>query len=130
MSVIEMISDHPDVDGHLNEKLATAVRHAMYCAAICNSCADACLAEEDVASRRDCIRKCLDCADICAATTRVASRRAGENVAVLRAMLEMCATACETCAEMCSHHDDEHCKRCAKMCRECAADCRTAAQNL
>ena len=130
MSIEKMISEHPDVDGHLNDPLAKAVRHAMYCAAICNSCADACLAEDDPAGRRDCIRKCLDCADICAATTRVASRRTGSNQEILRAMLELCAQACDDCSEMCSKHEDDHCKRCAEMCRECAEDCRTAMNNL
>ncbi|MFD2739490.1 four-helix bundle copper-binding protein [Sulfitobacter aestuarii] len=130
MSIEKMISEHPDVAGHLNEPLAKAVRHAMYCAAICNSCADACAAEENVAERRDCIRQCLDCADICTATYRIATRRTGSNEKILRATLQLCAEACEDCAEMCSHHGDAHCKRCAEMCRECAEDCRKAGQNL
>jgi hypothetical protein len=130
MSIEKMISEHPDVSGHLNEPLAQAVRHAMYCAAICNSCADACLAEREVEERRDCIRHCMDCADICAATYRVATRRTGSNEAILRATLELCAAACDACEKMCSHHDDAHCRRCAQMCRECAEDCRKAAQNL
>ena len=128
MSIEKMIAEHPDVAGHDNEHLTKAVRHAMYCAAICNSCADACSAEPD--DRKECIRKCMDCSDICEATYRVASRRTGSNEAILRAMLEMCAQACEECAKHCDMHDDAHCKRCATMCRECAEDCRTAAQNL
>jgi hypothetical protein len=128
MSIKEMIAEHPHVKGHDNEPLTEAVKHAMYCAAICNSCADACSGEEE--DRADCIRLCMDCSDICTATYRVASRRTGSNEAVLKAMLEMCAKACDACAEMCEMHDDAHCKRCAKMCRECAADCRKAAQTL
>ena len=128
MSIEKMISEHPDVAGHENEILGRAVRHAMYCAAICNSCADACSAEEG--DRRQCIRLCMDCSDICEATYRVATRRTGSNEAILKAMLEMCATACEACAEMCEGMDDAHCKRCAQMCRECAEDCRKAAANL
>ena len=48
MSIEKMIQEHPDVaaSGDHNETLGLAVRHAMYCAAICNSCADACSAEE------------------------------------------------------------------------------------
>ena len=130
MSIKEMIAEHPDVEHHENDPLGDAVRHAMYCAAICNSCADACAAEPDVADRRDCIRKCADTSDICAATYRVASRRTGRNVEILRAMLEMCATACEDCAEMCEGMKDDHCQRCGRMCRECARDCREAARNL
>jgi hypothetical protein len=130
MSIKEMIAEHPDVAGHPNEVLDEAVRHAMHCAAICNSCADACAAEEDAGSRGPCIRLCSDCSDICTATYRVGSRRTGSNEAVLRQMLELCAAACETCADMCEMHDDDHCRRCAKMCRECADDCRKAAANL
>ncbi|TFL19739.1 four-helix bundle copper-binding protein [Jannaschia formosa] len=128
MSIEKMIAEHPDVAGHDNEYLTKAVRHAMYCAAICNSCADACSAEKE--DRVQCIRLCMDCSDICTATYRVATRRAGSNEAVLRATLELCAQACETCAEMCEKMQDAHCQRCAKMCRECAEDCRTAAANL
>jgi hypothetical protein len=45
MSIHKMISLHPDVGGNLNEILATAARHAMFCATMCTSCADACSAE-------------------------------------------------------------------------------------
>ncbi|EKE44793.1 hypothetical protein OCGS_1176 [Oceaniovalibus guishaninsula JLT2003] len=130
MSIKEMLAEHPDVAGHLNEPLAEAVRHAMYCAAICNACADACAAEEDAGERGPCIRLCNDCSDICTATYRVGSRRTGSNEGVLKAMLELCAQACDECAAMCEKHDDAHCARCAQMCRECAEDCRKAARNL
>lgn len=126
MSIQSMIAEHPDVAGNENEALGLAVRHAMYAAAITNSCADACAAEPDVAERRDCIRMCSDTSDICTATYRVASRRTGSNEALLKSMLSLCVEACEACAGMCGHHDDDHCRRCAKMCRECAEDCRKA----
>lgn len=128
MSIKEMIRDHPDVRDDYNEALAEAVKHAMYCAAICNSCADADLAEDMDMSR--CIRLCLDCSDVCTATYRVATRRTDHNVRVIRAMLEACITACETCAEECERHDHPHCQRCAKMCRECAESCRAALSTL
>ncbi|SFG55305.1 protein of unknown function [Palleronia marisminoris] len=130
MSIKEMIAEHPDVAGHENDILGDAVRHAMYCAAICNSCADACMAEKDAAERAQCIRLCNDCSDICTMTYRVASRRTGSNEAIIRSALQLCAEACDACAEMCEMHEDAHCKRCAKMCRECARDCRKAADNL
>lgn len=126
MSIAEMIRSHPDVAGSLNEPLALAVRHAMFCAAICNSCADACTAENDVAERRNCIRACNDCSDVCEATYRLATRRTGSNEELLQAMLRVCIQACEHCAEHCEMHDDDHCRRCATMCRECAEDCRKA----
>ena len=128
MSIAKMIAAHPDVAGNLNEPLAQAVRHAMFCAAICNSCADACLAER--MDMRQCVRTCLDCADICEATYRVATRRTGSNEVVLREMLQLCITACDVCAEECARHDNDHCRRCAEMCRECADDCRAAVETL
>ncbi|MFD1104651.1 four-helix bundle copper-binding protein [Sphingobium olei] len=123
MSIHKMIELHPDVK-QLNDALATAARHAMFCAVMCTSCADACSAEE--MDMRQCIRSCLDCADVCEATAKLAVRRTGENIAVLRAMMEACIRTCELCAEECARHEHEHCRLCAEMCRECAEDCRKA----
>lgn len=124
MSLHKMISLHPDVGENFNEVLATAARHAMFCAEMCTSCADACVAEEmDMAQ---CIRSCLDCADVCAATGRLAIRRTAQNVETLRLMLETCARICALCAEECARHEHEHCQLCAEMCHECAAGCRKA----
>lgn len=124
MSIHQMISLHPDVAGDLNEPLATAARHAMFCSLMCTSCADACVAEE--MDMRQCIRTCLDCADVCEATSRLAVRRTGQNIEALRAMVGTCIHVCELCATECEQHDHEHCRLCATMCRECAEDCRTA----
>ncbi|MBA16317.1 MAG: four-helix bundle copper-binding protein [Sphingomonas sp.] len=128
MSIAEMIKSHPDVAGHLNEPLAKAVRHAMFCSAICTSCADACIAEE--MDMRQCIRNCLDCADICTATFTVAARRTASNEALIQAMLKLCIQACEICAAECEKHDNDHCRRCTEMCRECAADCKAALETF
>ncbi len=128
MSIQKMISEHPAVGSDYNESLGLAVKHAMYCAAICNSCIDACAAEAMDMSR--CMRLCSDCSDICTATYRVASRRTDENRSVIRAMLALCVKACETCAEECEKHDNPHCRRCAQMCRECARDCKAAMEDL
>ena len=124
MSIREMIALHPDVDGDPNEPLAVAARHAMYCAALCTSCADACIADE--MDMRQCIRTCLDCADVCAAMARVAVRRTGSDEELVRLMLDACARICTLCAEECERHEHEHCRLCARMCRECAADCAKA----
>lgn len=128
MSIEKMISEHPQVGGDYNEALGLAVKHAMDCAAICNSCADACSAEE--MDMRRCIRLCLDCADVCTATYRTATRRTDENRQLIRSMLAVCIEACEICAEECEKHEHAHCRRCAQMCRECAEDCRTALARL
>lgn len=124
MSISTMLALHPHADGAVNEALALAARHAMFCATTCTSCADACSAE--VMDMRQCIRLCLDCADICQIASRLMVRQTGENMMILRAMLELCAHACEACAEECERHDHEHCRLCAGMCRDCAQDCRSA----
>jgi len=128
MSIAKMIAAHPDVAGKVKEPVAVAARHALFCSAICTSCADACSAED--MDMRQCIRTCLDCADICAATAKVAIRRTGSNEALLQEMLQLCITACDICAEECDRHDHEHCRICATMCRECAHDCRAAIENI
>ena len=124
MSIKEMIKEHPDVGADWSEQLGEAVKHAMYCAAICNSCADACSAEDG--DMRACIRACMDCSDICTATYRVATRRTSGNVGIIEAMLRTCIAACEACIDECQKHDNAHCQRCAQMCRECADDCLKA----
>ena len=126
MSVAKMINKHPQVNGSLNEDLATAIRHIMFAAPITTSCADACLAEEGVADMRQCIRLCSDTSDICAMATTVATRRTGTNEAVLRQVLELVVAACDGCASECDRHDNEHCRQCAVMCREVVGDARKA----
>ena len=128
MSIHKMIAAHPDVGGDPNDALATAARHAMFCAVICTSCADACSAEP--MDMRQCIRSCMDCADVCTATMKIATRRTADNAAVVRLMLEACAQVCEACAAECGSHDDPHCRLCADMCAECARDCRTALDGM
>lgn len=124
MSIEKMISEHPDVGTDFNPALGLAVRHSMYCAAICNACADACSAE--AMDMRRCIRLCMDCADVCTATYRVATRRTDHNRQLIRTMLAACIEACDICRVECAKHDNPHCRRCAAMCRECADDCRRA----
>ena len=128
MSIRKMISLHPQVQGHVNQPLGDAVHHAMYCAKMCRSCADADLAED--MDMTECIRLCLDCADVCDATANLGLRRSGSNEAVLREMLEFCARVCDACAAECERHEHEHCRLCAQMCRECAEDCRKAAASI
>lgn len=128
MSIEAMISEHPQVGSDYNESPGLAVRRAMLCSAICNSCADACMAEPMDMSQ--CVRMCLDCSDVCAATSRLATRRTGHNRQLIRTMLAVCIEACETCGLECNRHSHAHCRRCATMCRECADDCRIALEAL
>lgn len=128
MSLAKMISMHPDVHGDIDELLATAARHTMFCSSMCTSCADACSAEN--MDMRQCIRICSDCADVCMAASRLSVRRTGQNPTMLGAMLETCGQACTLCAEECERHEHDHCKLCAEMCRECAADCLKATPSV
>ena len=128
MSIKEMISEHPNVGDGYNEQLGEAVKHAMYCAAICNSCVDACNAEQMDMS--ECIRKCSDASDICQAVSTVAARRTHGNMVVIKSLLEACIIACKVCAEECAKHDNPHCRRCEQMCRECMEDCNKALEGM
>ena len=128
MSIRKMIALHPGSGAHVNQPLGDAVHHAMYCAKMCLSCADACAAEP--MDLTQCSRVCSDCADICEAVARLGTRRSGSNDEVLKEMLEFCARVCDACAAECEKHEHEHCKLCAQICRECAADCRNAGLSL
>jgi hypothetical protein len=128
MSIRKMIGLHPMVGGHVNQPLVDAVHHAMYCAKMCLSCADASAAERE--DMRECIRMCLDCADICETTANLGLRRTGSNHQILVETLQLCARACDACATECERHEHEHCRLCAQMCRECAEDCRNAAASV
>src|SRR5436853_6106353 len=108
MSIRKMIGLHPAAAGHVNQPLGDAVHHAMYCAKMCLSCADACAAED--MDMTQCIRACLDCADICDATANLGLRRTGTNEQVLRETPELCARTCHACAAERAKHDHEHCK--------------------
>ena len=128
MSIKEMIQDHPAVGADYNDELGEAVKHAMYGAAIMNSCADACLAEDNAKERAECIRRCLDASDACTAFYRMASRRTHGNVPAIKAMGAATIIACEQCHELCSKHSDPHCTRCATMCEEVIRDVKKAVQ--
>jgi hypothetical protein len=127
MSIEQMLAEHPHVKPETdNIPLRTAVRDIMVCAAICNSCADACVAEP--MDMRQCIRLCMDCADVCTAAYCIGSRRTGGDRQLIRTMLAACAEACTRCADECAFHGPSHahCQRCADVCRECAESCRAA----
>lgn len=127
-----MIASHPDVRGNVNDALIRCIEECFACAQICESCADACLAEDMVAELRQCIRLNLDCADICLATGRLAIRRAGGNERSISLMIRACEDICKRCGEECSRHAGMHghCRICAESCRACAAACASAAQTI
>ncbi len=98
----------------------------MVCALTCTSCADACLAEEQVQELVRCIRLNLDCADVCNATGSVLTRQTSPDPGLARNMLEACAEACRVCAQECERHarHHEHCRVCAEACRRCEQVCQ------
>jgi hypothetical protein len=125
--VSELLATHPHPSGVDREALARCVAECYDCALSCTICADADLAEEDVAEMRRCIRLCLDCADACIATGRMLSRQTENAPETARAQLESCRQSCSTCAEECERHAPHHeqCRLCAESCRRCEAACDT-----
>lgn len=134
MQVLEMIASHPEVRGNTNDKLIRAIEELLNCGQVCTSCADACLAEEQVAMLVQCIRLDMDCADLCFTTARVATRRAGGNVEVIAPLLTACIEACRRCGDECGRHaramEMEHCRICAEACRRCEQACQEALGTL
>ena len=131
MSMRAMLGSHPDAVS-FSEPLAHCVVQCYAAAEACTVCADSCLAEASVQALRQCIRRDLDCADICRMVATIASRRTGDNLSVLRSVLEACAIACTVCAEECEQHGGmhDHCRICAEACRACAESCRGAMQTV
>lgn len=123
--VRELFRRHPAPASDAGEEAFALVQAAAECVAVCTACADACLAEDDPASVRACIRTNLDCADVCQATGRLIARPGKQDADTLAAQLEACATACRACADECGRHasDMEHCRVCAESCRACADAC-------
>jgi ferredoxin len=71
----QMLEAHPGPAHVDRDLLARCIDECLACLQSCTACADANLAEEDVAEMRRCIRLCLDCADVCEATARLLSRQ-------------------------------------------------------
>jgi hypothetical protein len=123
----EMLRTYPGEFGFDADQLARAIDAMVECASTCNQCADACLAEDDVAAQVTCIRRNLDCADACTAAARILGRQTSYEPAMTRAILEACVEACRLCGDECERHGEhgmEHCARCAESCRACEQQCR------
>jgi hypothetical protein len=121
--VTKMLETHPQATA--NEALARCIQECFACALTCTSCADACLAEEQVQELVRCIRLNLDCADVCDTTGRVLTRQTSTEPRLARSVLEACAQACRLCTEECERHAEhhEHCRVCAEACRRCEQAC-------
>jgi hypothetical protein len=121
----EMLEAHPVPAQIDRDVLARCIDQCLACAQSCTGCADADLAEDDVAEMRRCIRLCLDCADVCDATRNVLSRQTEYVAETARAQVSSCREFCGACAEECERHADhhEHCRICAVECRRCEEAC-------
>jgi hypothetical protein len=89
--VTKMLETHPQATA--NEALARCIEQCFACALTCTSCADACLAEEQVQELVRCIRLNLDCADVrrdrtsVDATDALSATAGAEHARSLRAVL-------------------------------------------
>lgn len=131
-ALTEMLRSHPQRPStHFDEVLA-AIAACFDCAQACTMCADACIAEEEVADLRECIRLNLDCGDLCNATGRLIARQARPEPALWRATLEVCIEACRSCAAECARHEarHEHCRICKEACERCERACRAMIEAL
>lgn len=131
-AINEMLSTHPQKPTHHFDLIAETIAACYECAQVCVTCADACLAEEQVADLRQCIRLDLDCADICNATGRLIARQARPEPDLWRAILEACAEACRSCAAECARHQNrfEHCRVCKDACVKTEQLCRQLLSSL
>lgn len=132
MNAQAILEKHPQPMNLDASAVAKVIESAFDCVQVCTSCADACLSEEMVADLRYCIRLDLDCANVCEATAKVFSRQTQPEMALLKAQLEACATACKLCGDECEQHAEmhEHCKVCMESCRRCEEACNNLMQQL
>lgn len=132
-SAAQMLETYPRTFNLDASLLAQATDALLECLQACTACADACLAEDDVAAMVKCIRTNLDCADICDATMRVVSRQTEYDANVTRAQLEACVQACRSCGDECEQHAAhgmEHCRVCAESCRRCEQACQRLIESI
>ena len=126
MTVWSILEAHPRSTVLDRDLLLRCIDECIDCAATCTSCADADLAEPDVAELVRCVRLCLDCADACAATGRILIRQTEPDLGVLRAETgglrgNLSGVAPEECEKHASHH--EHCRICGEVSRRCERAC-------
>jgi hypothetical protein len=121
----EILETHPWPAQLDRDLAARCIDECLACLQTCTACADADLAEDDVAEMRRCIRLCLDCADACDATLRLLSRQTEYVASTARAQVAACLELCAICAGECERHADhhEHCRICGQSCRRCEEAC-------
>ena len=90
---------------------------------MCETCASACLREDDVKMMARCIELDRDCADICRLAAILMSRESD----YAKEFCALCAKICRACGEECAKHEMDHCQECAKACMNCAEECERMA---
>jgi len=125
--VREMLETSPRTLEFDIDELVAAIEACLDCEQSCTACADADVAEDDVANLRRCIGLCSDCADICSTTARVLSRETRHDPVLVQRQLEACVRSCASCAEECHRHaaHHAHCRVCEEVCSICERACRT-----
>ncbi len=103
-----------------NNENTELVHELMECAVACETCAAACLNEEDVTMMARCIELDRDCAELCMQGVHLLLR----DSELAHPFLVVCEEACRLCAEECAKHNTDHCRRCAEACERCAEACR------
>lgn len=124
---MQMLKTHPQPQSFIaTDQLGSLLSELADCAVTCTICADACLAEQNVARLLRCIRLNQDCADVCQTTARLLARHTESDINLLRQQLEACTLACQVCGEECAKHAErhEHCGICAEACRHCGQTCQ------
>ena len=125
MTIREMLQAHPQPLTGDREVVVRCIEACGDCATVCTSCADADLAESELADLVRCVRLCLDCADMCESSRRIVIRQTASDPGVVRAAVEGCLVACSTCRKECERHSEhhEHCRICAEVCSRCEQAC-------
>jgi hypothetical protein len=125
-TVTDMLVTHRRFQSQQNPLIVACIEASLVCAATCTACADACLAEDEIETLRECIRLDLSCADLCVASSRMLSRFHESGPAFMAIQLEALSQICRTCAGECDKHAHihEHCRMCAEACRACERACK------
>ena len=122
----DMLDAAPNGVPVITADVAAAIDACLSCLQSCTSCADADLAEQDVAEMATCVALCVTCADVCDVTARLLSRPAHWDRFTVHRSLQACVRSCTNSAEECAKHaHHRHCAICEKVCRACIAACDT-----
>lgn len=120
-----IIRNHPQTIGVDTRILEQCVTACLDCAATCRSCADICVAGDQVTQRRYLTRTLMDCADVCTATAKILLRQTEPNLSLVRRQLEACEWTVRVCEAECTKWAgkpgpyrvcSEACSQCKQLC--------------